>query len=93
MVFGCASVVLISLLLTVINVLTTNTYKTHFRPHNPEVAGSNPVPAIDINLVKPVTYGWLFSCAKVKILDLGLRGACLGVPVLSVKMAPARDET
>jgi len=49
--------------------------------HNPEVAGSNPAPAILITQVKPVTYGWLFSCAKPKILGLGVPGACLGVPV------------
>ena len=49
------------------------------KAHNPEVTGSNSVPAILITQEKPVTYDWLFSCAKVEILGLGLPGACLGV--------------
>ena len=57
--------------------------------HNPEVVGSNPVPAILITQVKPVTYDWLFSCAKVGIFKLGLPRTCLGVSVLSVKFAVA----
>ena len=53
------------------------------------VVGMGAFPAIDISPVKQVTYGWLFLCANVEILGLGLRGACLGVPVLSTKMALA----
>ena len=45
LVFGCASVDVISLLLTVINRLPTSTYRTQARSHNPEVVGSNPAPA------------------------------------------------
>ena len=51
--------------------------------HNPEVAGSNPVPAISISLLLPVGYDWLFSCAAAEILGLRLPEACLGVPVVA----------
>jgi len=44
--FGCASASIISFYLAVVNHLLTNTYKTTNRAHNPEVAGSNPAPAI-----------------------------------------------
>ena len=57
--------------------------------HNPEVAGSNPVPAIWLSPLRPVIYDWPFCCAEVDILGLGVPGACLGVPVLTAKSTVA----
>jgi hypothetical protein len=53
--------------------------------HNPEVGGSNPPPAISVIPEKPVTYDWLFSCAKIPNRRQGVPGACLGVPVCKVR--------
>ena len=43
-------------------------------------------PAISLSALEPVSYDWLFCCAKGVKFGLGLPGACLGVPVVSAEM-------
>jgi len=52
-----------------------------------------PTPAITLSALEPVSYDWLFCCAGFSGINLGLPGACLGVPVLFGEMYLIGPET
>jgi len=70
------SIVEVSLCLAWSYVFLRSRYNVpHYEPYggcNVAIVGMKASPAVLITQVKSVTYDWLFSCAKVEILGLGV---------------------